>query len=237
MPTADTLARFIARVEQGAHVEAIQEYYHLGATMQENTAAPRVGLEALVANEARVLSRVKSVVSKCVGPVFVNGDHVGIRCTFKFEGMDGGIRELKQFSRDSYFFPHQQHIGWIFPVGDGGNAQAIGLTGRQVFHRMDRKVNISAQQGVFDFFGKKPFPFHFVEGEVLNLIALRFDDHEFHLGANRPERLAGVFCLPKRQFTPSCANSNNPLQIRNFRAKIGSSPSGANEFLAGRTKI
>lgn len=98
MPTADTLARFIARVEQGAHVQAIQEFYHLGATMQENTAAPRVGREALVANEARVLSRVQSVVSKCVGPVFVNGDHVVIRWTFKFEGKDGSIRELEELA-------------------------------------------------------------------------------------------------------------------------------------------
>ena len=98
MPTADTLARFIARVEQGAHVEAMEEYYHLGATMQENTAAPRVGLKALVANEARALSKVKSVVSKCVGPVFVNGDHVVIRWYFKFEGLDGSIRELEELA-------------------------------------------------------------------------------------------------------------------------------------------
>ena len=98
MPTADKLARFIARLEQSAHAQATQEYYHLGATMQENTAATRVVLEALVANEARVLSRVKSVVSKCVGPVFVNGDHVVIRWTFKFEGMDGSIRELEELA-------------------------------------------------------------------------------------------------------------------------------------------
>ena len=43
MPTADTLERFIARVEQNAHAEAIEEFYTPGASMQENQAAPRVG--------------------------------------------------------------------------------------------------------------------------------------------------------------------------------------------------
>lgn len=49
MPTAETLARFIARVEQNAHVEAIAEFYTADASMQENNASPRRGREALVA--------------------------------------------------------------------------------------------------------------------------------------------------------------------------------------------
>lgn len=98
MPTADTLSRFIARVEEGAHVEAIEEYYHPDATMQENMAPPRVGRDALVANEARALSRVKAVHSKCLGPVFVNGDYVVIRWYFRFEGQDGSVRELEELA-------------------------------------------------------------------------------------------------------------------------------------------
>lgn len=98
MPTADTLARFVARVEQGAHVEAIEEYYHPEASMQENTAAPRVGRAALVANETRALSRANAVHSKCIGPVFVNGDHVVIRWYFRFEGKDGTVRELEELA-------------------------------------------------------------------------------------------------------------------------------------------
>lgn len=98
MPTAETLARFIARVEQGAHVEAIEEYYHADATMRENMAPPRVARDALVANEARVLRQVRSVHSRCVGPVFVNGDHVVIRWAFRFEGNDGSIRELEELA-------------------------------------------------------------------------------------------------------------------------------------------
>jgi hypothetical protein len=43
MPSPDTLERFIARVEQNAHAEAIEEFYTENASMQENQSAPRVG--------------------------------------------------------------------------------------------------------------------------------------------------------------------------------------------------
>ena len=36
MPTPETLERFIARVEQNAHPEAIEEFYTADASMQEN---------------------------------------------------------------------------------------------------------------------------------------------------------------------------------------------------------
>jgi hypothetical protein len=43
MPSVDTLARFIGRVEQRAQVETIEAFYDPQASMQENMAAPRVG--------------------------------------------------------------------------------------------------------------------------------------------------------------------------------------------------
>ena len=76
MPTTDTLDRFIARVEQNAHAEAVEEFYTAGATMQENQSPPRVGRDKHVAAERNVMSRAKSVSSQCVRPVFVNGDPV-----------------------------------------------------------------------------------------------------------------------------------------------------------------
>ncbi|MBL8289009.1 MAG: nuclear transport factor 2 family protein [Rubrivivax sp.] len=98
MPSAETLARFIARVEQNAHVQAIEEFYLPEASMQENMNAPRVGREALVANEERVLAKAKSVHSRCVGPAFVHGDLVVIRWHFRFEGHDGTVRELEELA-------------------------------------------------------------------------------------------------------------------------------------------
>jgi hypothetical protein len=60
MPTTETLNRFIARVEGNAHVEACEEFYTAESSMQENQLPPRIGRDAHVANERRVLSRAKS---------------------------------------------------------------------------------------------------------------------------------------------------------------------------------
>lgn len=98
MPTPDTLERFIARVEQNAHVQAIHEFYTEGASMQENNEPPRVGRELLEAHEARALARAASVHSTCVRPVFVNGDHVVIRWIFVFTGHDGSTRRIEELA-------------------------------------------------------------------------------------------------------------------------------------------
>ena len=98
MPSAETLERFIAKVESNAHVEAIGEFYAPDASMQENESAPRTGRDALMANEAKVLARAKSVSSQCVRPAFVNGDHVVIRWIFEFEMLDGRKTRLEELA-------------------------------------------------------------------------------------------------------------------------------------------
>jgi ketosteroid isomerase-like protein len=98
MPSPDTLEAFIARVVSGAHAEAIEEFYTPDSTMQENQAAPRVGREANAANERRVLSKVRSVHTTCVRPVFVNGDHVVIRWIFRFDRLDGTVMQMEELA-------------------------------------------------------------------------------------------------------------------------------------------
>jgi hypothetical protein len=98
MPTAETLERFIARVEQNAHAEAIEEFYTADASMQENQSAPRIGREAHVANERKVLARAKSVTSQCVRPIFVNGDKVVVRWIFRFEWLDGSVTRMEELA-------------------------------------------------------------------------------------------------------------------------------------------
>ena len=85
MPAAETLERFIALVEQNAHVEAIEAFYTADASMQENQSAPRIGRDYHVANERRVLSGAKTLMSRCVRPVFVSVDKVVIRWILRFE--------------------------------------------------------------------------------------------------------------------------------------------------------
>ena len=120
MPTSETLERFIGRVEQNAHVEAIQEFYTEDASMQENMAPPRKGRDTLAAHEAAALARASSVRSSCVRPAFVNGDHVVIRWIFEFtwkDGSTGRIEELayprwegEKIAREQVFYDPKQFI-------------------------------------------------------------------------------------------------------------------------------
>lgn len=98
MPSQETLERFIARVEQNAHVEAVEEFYTESSSMRENQSEPRVGRDLHVANEKMVFSRAKSVRSECIRPVFVNGDKVVIRWIFEFEWLDGTVTRMEELA-------------------------------------------------------------------------------------------------------------------------------------------
>jgi hypothetical protein len=98
MPTTDTLERFIARVEENAHAEAIEEFYTAFASMQENQKPARVGRDQLVARERKTLARAKTVQSQCVRPVFVNADHVVVRWRFRFEWLDGTTSTMDELA-------------------------------------------------------------------------------------------------------------------------------------------
>jgi hypothetical protein len=98
MPSTETLERFIARVEENAHAEAVEEFYTADSTMRENMGPPRVGRELHVANERKVMARAASVTSQCVRPVFVNGDHVVIHWIFHFEWKDGSFTHMEELA-------------------------------------------------------------------------------------------------------------------------------------------
>ncbi|PPE74565.1 polyketide cyclase [Solimonas fluminis] len=98
MPSAETLRRFIERVEQNAHAEAIEEFYASHASMRENQAPPRVGRDTLIAAERKTLARARAVRSRCVKPVFQNGDRVVIHWTFDFQWLDGGSSHLEELA-------------------------------------------------------------------------------------------------------------------------------------------
>ena len=98
MPTADTLKRFIARVEENAHAQAIEEFYAPQASMRENHETARVGRDALVAHERQVLARARTVRSRCLLPVFTSGDHVVIRWVFDFEWLDGRHTHMEELA-------------------------------------------------------------------------------------------------------------------------------------------
>jgi SnoaL-like domain len=98
MPSMTTLRSFVARVEQGAHAEAIEEFYAENASMQENQAAPRVGRDNLVRHEKGVLRRASAVRSQCVHPILVDADHVVIRWVFEFDWLDGTRTRMEELA-------------------------------------------------------------------------------------------------------------------------------------------
>ena len=138
MPSIETLDRFIARVEQNAHAEACEEFYTEESTMQENQSAPRVGRDAHVANERKVLARAKSIVSKCVRPVLMQGNIVVIRWIFHFEWLDGSVTHMEELAyqrwegeriaEETFFYDPAQRVpkkmpAVVAPISDEGPAR------------------------------------------------------------------------------------------------------------------
>ncbi|MDW8848560.1 nuclear transport factor 2 family protein [Flavobacterium sp. MMLR14_040] len=102
MPKPETIEQFIAMVESNEHDKAIEKFYTIDASMQENQAEPRVGRDNLVANEKNTLLNVKSLVSKCIRPYFMNGDQVVIRWYFRFEWKNGTISEIEEIAYQNW---------------------------------------------------------------------------------------------------------------------------------------
>jgi ketosteroid isomerase-like protein len=98
MPSTEVLERFIARVESNDHVGAIRDFYAADASMRENQQAPRAGREALMAREAQVLEQAAAVRSRCVRPVFMEGDLVVIRWVFEFEWKTGKAMRMEELA-------------------------------------------------------------------------------------------------------------------------------------------
>ena len=98
MPTTETIEKFIARVEQNAHAEAIEEFYTPDSSMRENQSAPRIGRDLHIANEHKVFARAKSVSSKCIRPVFVSDDNAVVHWKFHFEWLDGTITDMEEIA-------------------------------------------------------------------------------------------------------------------------------------------
>lgn len=113
MPSQKTIEKFIARVEENEHDKAIEEFYTLNASMQENQSKARIGRDDLIKNEKEIMAMAKSIQSKCIGPVFKNGNYTVIRWNFQFEWLDGTKTEIEEiayqrwsgeFIREEIFF-------------------------------------------------------------------------------------------------------------------------------------
>jgi ketosteroid isomerase-like protein len=89
MPALDRVRAFIARVEAGDYVAAMEDFYHADATMQENLGATRVGLDAMIEGEKGALQR-SDIRARKVERFAIHGDHVFINWVFEITPRAGG---------------------------------------------------------------------------------------------------------------------------------------------------
>lgn len=98
MPDRATVEAFSALVEAGQFVEAIEQYYTPGASMQENGGPPRIGRDVLVEAEKRTIARNLAVTCQRLGPILIDGNQVAIRWRFAFTTRDGKDLELDEIA-------------------------------------------------------------------------------------------------------------------------------------------
>ncbi len=89
MPSLNTVERFVAMVEAGQGVEALEQFYSEHASMQENESAPRIGKEALLKFERAAQASATNLKSTCIRPVLLSGNVAVIRWVFEYTTKTG----------------------------------------------------------------------------------------------------------------------------------------------------
>ncbi len=98
MPTRDRVQAFIALVEGAHYVEALQQFYHPDATMQDNQQPPRLGLERLIADECATMARFRTMRTDKVTDLLIDGDKVMIRWRFTFTPAEGPPMAMEEIT-------------------------------------------------------------------------------------------------------------------------------------------
>ncbi len=89
MPDRDRVQAFVALVEQGQYVEALEGFYHPHASMQDNQQEPRLGRDRLIADERATMARFETMKTDPVTDLLIDGDKVVIRWRFTFTPAQG----------------------------------------------------------------------------------------------------------------------------------------------------
>jgi len=89
MPDRDRVLAFVALVEGARYVEALEEFYHPDASMQDNQQPPRLGRERLIADERATMARFARMETDPVTDLLIDGDKVMIRWRFTFTPAEG----------------------------------------------------------------------------------------------------------------------------------------------------
>lgn len=98
MPSRERFEAFVAAVVGGDHVQAIADFYHEDASMQENGLEPRRGRDLLMAHEAKALARVERMLTHPPRATLVDGDLTVVQWVFDAAGKDGVVRRLEELA-------------------------------------------------------------------------------------------------------------------------------------------
>lgn len=102
MPSRHTVQAFIALVEQGQYVEAIEQFYAPHASMQENSQPPRRGREVLIAYERAVIAACSAMRTLPVESFLVHGDFVVIHWVFEFTRHSGKTMRIDELAHQRW---------------------------------------------------------------------------------------------------------------------------------------
>ncbi len=102
MPSRQTVQAFIALVEQGQYVEAIEQFYAPQASMQENSQPPRRGRDTLVAYERAVIAACSAMRTLPVESFLVDGDFVVIHWVFEFTRRSGKTMRIDELAHQRW---------------------------------------------------------------------------------------------------------------------------------------
>ncbi len=98
MPTPERLNALIAAVKSGDYAGAIRDFYHEDAKMHENQKPPRVGRNALVANEEKAMAKTKSIRAVKLEAFHGGGDDVAIHSIYEIVEADDRKWTLDEMS-------------------------------------------------------------------------------------------------------------------------------------------
>lgn len=98
MPNRQIVEAFVALVEAGDYVGAIEQFYASNASTQENNSAPVVGRDILMAKERGVMAAFKKIEACRIGPSLIEGDIVVARWKFTFTSAQGTARVLDEIA-------------------------------------------------------------------------------------------------------------------------------------------
>lgn len=98
MPTKDRVEAFVAMVVSGRHDQAIVDFYHADASMQENQDPPRVGRDRLVSEERATMARFAEIGTELLEAPLIDGDHVVLNWRFTFTPAQGPTMAMEELA-------------------------------------------------------------------------------------------------------------------------------------------